>query len=73
MPDLTMHTVVFHTHYKKQVDQIVDLSKQFEPAFRIEHHFTCNSCKTEVYSTEYLKDCPNCGNFLWNNAEYKSC
>jgi len=65
--------VIFLANDKKEVDEIVRWSKQRSPAHRIENHFTCDGCKTEVYSTEYTSVCPNCQGNLWVDAEYENC
>ncbi|MBI2056484.1 MAG: hypothetical protein HYT37_03840 [Candidatus Sungbacteria bacterium] len=59
--------------YEDDAKKIVQLSKQFLSAYRIEHHITCGQCQAEIYATEYLTNCPRCNNFLWTNAKYEKC
>ena len=73
MEDKPNCVVIFQGLYKSDAEKIVQLSKQFSPAFQIENHFTCDECQTETYSVEYLEKCPGCGAFLWTNAEHQNC
>ncbi|GEM_PF-5665292 len=71
--DKPTSVVVFSLLYKDDAKKLVQLSKEFQPVYQIANHFTCGKCKTEIFSVEYLQDCPQCGEFLWTNAAHTSC
>jgi hypothetical protein len=58
--------------YEEDAQKIIDLSRTFVPASRIDTKLKCHRCNLVIYSNEYTEYCPMCDNFLWVDADYEA-